>query len=371
MEAEVLIIGGGVMGLAAAHALALRGARPVVLDALPRATERNASNDVSKVFRLAYGDRDDLALFAQRSLGGWRALERATKGPLLLPHGLLLLARGGPSFAAATRACFARLGLRCEVAEGAAIGARWPAWAKAGFAEAVLDPLGGLLRPGAVLRAFEEQALARGARVLRGPRAETLEARGSSWVAHTTEGEVRAPRAIVAAGVRAPLLLPELAPLLRTSRQPEMLFAPSAPGAFEAPGFPVFAAFEDGYYGFPLHEGAVKVADHRKGPLEGPEPSYAPVDRAEEDGVRAWLRRALPPLAEAPLAASRVCHYDNTPDDDPLLGPHPARPGLALAVGFSGHGFKFAPAVGEALAAWALGEETAVPSAWSPARHLP
>lgn len=356
MDARVAIVGGGVMGLSAAWALGLRSVPSVVLDPLPRRTERNASNDESKVFRLAYGPREDYTRLAASALDGWHALEREARRQLLWQHGLLMLARDKASFADATRAVFARLGVDVPLVEGAELEQRWPAFRGGGFSHAVLDPGGGLLDPPAVLEALESEAIAHGARVHRERRVLALEPEPGKLTCVLEQGRVRAERVIVAAGYRAPLLLPELAGVLRCTRQPEFAFAPPEPGDYEPPRLPVFAAFEDGFYGFPMHRGAVKLADHRKGP-EGPwEPSREPPTRAEEEQCRAWLRRAMPGLAGSPLARARLCHYDNTPDDDFLLGPHPLRERCILALGFSGHGFKFAPAVGEALAAWALGE---------------
>ncbi|MCA1814221.1 MAG: FAD-dependent oxidoreductase, partial [Halobacteriales archaeon] len=99
MDVPVAIVGGGVMGLSAAWALGKRGVACAVLDPQPRRTERNASNDESKVFRLAYGERDDYSRLALRALEGWRALGRDAHVPVLHPHGLLMLGRDGGSFA--------------------------------------------------------------------------------------------------------------------------------------------------------------------------------------------------------------------------------------------------------------------------------
>lgn len=358
MDAEVAIVGGGVVGLSAAWALARRGAATVLLDPLPRATERNASNDESKVFRVAYGPREDYARLAQAALRGWRDLERASGRAVLHPHGLVMLARAKASFADASRATFARLGLDAPAVDAAELERRWPAFQGGGFTHAVLDPAGGLLDPPEALAALEEQAVAAGARIVRGEAVVALGADGGRPVcALDGGGRVAAGAVVVAAGYRAPLLLQELAPVLAVSRQPEFFYEPPAARAadYAPPRLPVFAAFEDGFYGFPLHRGAVKVADHRKGPAESWEPSWDPPRPGEAATVRRWVAQAMPGLAAAPLARSRVCHYDNTPDDDFLLGWHPSRERVLLAAGLSGHGFKFGPALGELLADLALG----------------
>lgn len=359
------------MGLSAAWALGKRGIRSVVIDPLPRRTERNGSNDESKVFRVAYRNRADYSRLALQALAGWRRLERDARTRLLLPHGLLALGRDAHSFASESEGLLRAMDREPLRLDGAAIERAHPAFKGAGFDHAVLDRDGGLLDPPAILDAMEAQARANGARILRGQRVVALERKADGWTCALDRGQVVAPRVIVAAGWSASLLLPELAPLLRTTRQPEFAFAPRDPRPFTAPTLPVFAAFEDGYYGFPMHRGAVKVADHRKGPEVAAEPARDPPTRAEEEHLRGGMAGVLPGLADAPLARSRLCFYDNTPDDDFLLGPHPGKEGLLLAVGFSGHGFKFAPAIGEALAD--LVDNRAVSKDWAacnPVRFL-
>jgi len=73
----------------------------------------------------------------------------------------------------------------------------------------------------------------------------------------------------------------------------------------------------------------------------------APGDEAR---LRAFLRESLPALAEAPLASSKTCLYCDTFDGDFFIGRDPDRPGLAVTSGDSGHGFKFAPVLGDVIA---------------------
>jgi sarcosine oxidase len=327
-----------------------------VLDPLPRRTERNASNDESKVFRIAYGDQEYYSRLALRALDGWKRLETQAKRPLLLPHGLLMLGRAPGSFALRSAATLERLGRSPAHLDGPGLERAHPAFAGGGYDHAALDREGGLLDPPAVLETLETEAIARGARIHRDRRVVALEEEQGALACVLEHGRVRAQHVIVAAGHRAPLLLRELGAVLSTTRQPEFLYEPPDPGPVEPSRLPVFAAFEDGFYGFPLHRGAVKVADHRLGRAEEPEPRRDPPTPEEEAVCRAWLGRAMPSLAPAPLARSRLCHYDNTPDADFLVGPHPRRARLLLAVGFSGHGFKFAPAIGEALADLVVGK---------------
>jgi glycine/D-amino acid oxidase-like deaminating enzyme len=85
------------------------------------------------------------------------------------------------------------------------------------------------------------------------------------------------------------------------------------------------------------------------------------VDSAETERVREWLRRTIPEAGDAPLAATDLCMYDLVDDEDFILDHHPADPRIVVGSGFSGHGFKFGPLIGDLLAALACDEEPAVP----------
>lgn len=332
---RVVVLGGGVMGLSAAWALAQRGARVRVLDPLPRDNDRNASNDTSKIFRYAYARDAEMVRLAREALPLWRELERASGTTLLHQTGLVLLG-GENGFADQSARTLLELGERAEVLEGDAA-KRYPF---AGARRVVVDPQGGWLDPPAVLRALEGEIGKLGGEIQRGAPAQSVDP-----AAHDADATV------VCAGPHAPRLLPYLRGRIRVTRQVELYFR--APP--DAPQVPVFAAMEEGFYGFPAMDGLIKVADHRKGPaVMNPDAPRPPATSQEEATAREWLRQRLPFLAEAPLVRSRVCLYDNTADDRFVLGPAPGAPRVVVGAGFSGHGYKFAPRVGEMLAAWAL-----------------
>lgn len=333
---DLLVVGGGLMGLSTAWAAAKRGKRVTLLDPRPLVNEHNASNDESKVFRLAYGAQRGYVTLAKRALLGWRALEDESGRALLHQTGLLMFGPEGGFWQQSARTLL-EMGEDARVVKGPV----------AGFAdvqEAVVDPKGGWLDARACLRALEERAVAHGADVRRGVAATRVRA----GEVETDQGhKLQARAVVVTAGFHAPRLLPALRGRIRVTRQPELFFDPPA----DFPDIPVFAAFEEGFYGFPRNGGAVKVADHRKGPSVADVEHRPPVTPQEVDTARAWLRKRMPALAGRPLARSRVCLYDNTADDHFVLA---RADGVVLGAGFSGHGFKFGPAIGEELLAMAL-----------------
>ena len=128
---------------------------------------------------------------------------------------------------------------------------------------------------------------------------------------------------------------------------------PPRPDLFAPERFPVFGAdiTTTGYYGFPLNrDGIVKIANHGPGLEMSPESPQRAVTSAEEKNLREFLSWAFPVLADAPIVYTRVCMYCETHDGNFWIAPDPEREGLVIAAGDCGHGFKFAPVLGEIIA---------------------
>ena len=137
-----------------------------------------------------------------------------------------------------------------------------------------------------------------------------------------------------------------------TTAQPVIHVGVGPDDRWRAPRFPVWAAdiARTGWYGFPaLSSGAMKIGHHGSGRRVEPDtPRH--VLPAEETRVRAFLGDNLPPLADAPIVHRRLCLYCDTFDGDFWIDHDPERPGLVVAAGDSGHGFKFAPIIGGLIA---------------------
>jgi glycine/D-amino acid oxidase-like deaminating enzyme len=165
--------------------------------------------------------------------------------------------------------------------------------------------------------------------------------------------EVECERAMIASGPWSRKLLPLLADKLTTTRQELVYFepTPARSNAFEPGVFPIFLELESGFYGFPIHHGgAMKVANHHKGAEVDPDSPDDYVGEQFIEGCRAFFAEFIPGLADARVRETRVCIYNNTPDDDFIIDWHPQLDGVLIATGFSGHGFKFGPTIGRIAA---------------------
>jgi glycine/D-amino acid oxidase-like deaminating enzyme len=247
-------------------------------------------------------------------------------------------------------ALLVRRGHRLERLDAAAIPSRFPAYRPGAYVDGYYNPSGGWARAGAVVAKLTREAITAGV-TIREATVERLVDGGA-----LVDGElVDAQLVVVCAGAWVPRLLPELAPCLRAVGQPVFHLRPDEPARFDAARFPVFGAdiSRTGYYGFPLADGVVKIANHGAGIVDPAERVTTP---AQEAALRAMLADSFPALADAPIVFRRLCVYCDTLDEHFWIARDPTRDGVAVATGGSGHAFKFAPVLGELIASLALGE---------------
>jgi len=352
----VLVAGGGILGVTAARAFRARGHEVTLADPGPLPHPLAESTDISKVIRADYGADEDYTALAERALEGWRRWNASWPEPLFHETGVTFLSRapmqpGGFEFE--SHALLSRRGHRLERLDAAAIARRFPAYRPGAYVDGYFNPSGGYARSGAVVAALARQAHAQGV-ALRAAQVERVVDDGA-----IIAGELVGADLIVAcAGSWVPLLVPELAACLRAVGQPVFHLKPPDPSRFEAARFPVFGAdiSRTGYYGFPLNDGVVKIANHGLGVTLAPDAGERVVSPDDERALRTMLADSFPELADAPIVFRRLCVYCDTFDEHFWIARHPERGNLAVATGGSGHAFKFAPELGELIATLALGE---------------
>jgi len=189
----------------------------------------------------------------------------------------------------------------------------------------------------------------------------------------TSRGTVEAERLVVAPGSWAPRLLADLCVPMRVTRQVVYWFRPSGPASYEVGDHPIFIWERPGVhpYGFPVLDGpdaGAKVGLHHHGDEVDPDHLDRVVAQREVDHISEVIRGLVPTMTGTFLRAV-VCLYTTTPDQHFVVGTHPGHPNVVVACGFSGHGFKFVPLVGEILADLALEGTTAHPvGLFDPAR---
>ncbi len=354
------MVGAGVFGVTAAIELARRGHEVTLLDPGPLPHPLAASTDISKVVRLEYGPDELYMALAERARDRWLAWNAAwrSRGGDALYHetGVLMLSRSSMEPGGFEHDSWQLLharGHRPERMDPDTIARRFPAWRDTHFVDGFYHAKGGYAESGRVVEALVREAQAAGMRLLAGRGAIALvERRGHVAGVIDQQGEEhQAAEVLVAAGAWTGKLL-GLGDAIRATGHPVFHLRPRDPSLFVAERFPVFTAdiARTGYYGFPVNrDGVVKIGHHGPGvPIDPDAPrSVSPEQIA---ALRAFLAETFPTLLDADVVYTRLCLYADSQDGDFWIARDPDRSGLTVASGDSGHGFKFAPVLGELIA---------------------
>jgi glycine/D-amino acid oxidase-like deaminating enzyme len=354
---SAIVAGAGVFGATAAVELARRGFDAQLLDPGPVPHPEASSTDVSKAVRMDYGSDDFYTEMASEALDGWRSWDQPGRAPLFREVGILLLSRRGldhGGFEADSFAALRERGIPVERLDRQALGARFPTWSDADYADGYFNPQAGWVDSGEAMRGLIERARTAGVQLRQDVRCSRLLERGSRVTGVVlSDGEaLTADVVIVATGAWTGRLLPHLSGFLWARGQPVVHLRPADPRPFEGRRFPVWCAdiANEGWYGFPLsRNGTIKVGHHGPGRRVA-EDEPLTVSRQERDRAVEFVRRTFPRATGMTVDDSRLCLYCDTWDGDFLIDHDPDRPGLVVASGGSGHGFKFTPLLGGLIA---------------------
>jgi sarcosine oxidase len=357
MVYDVAVVGLGVMGAATAYECAARGARVVAVEQFTPPHAFGSSHGRTRIIREAYFEHPLYVPLVRRAYERWLRLERDAQRPLLVRTGGVMV---GPADGALVRGSL-RSAREHEVAHELIDGERLPdrfagLRAVAGHV-AVFERNAGLLLAEACVAALLDGARAYGAALRSGTRVLGWDAGDGGVSIRTAASTLRARAVVIAAGAWLPELLGEATPPVRIERQVFHWYAARRGAArFTADALPVgIYEYEPARYVATFSDvgDGVKIGIHH----EGEETTPQTIDRtprpADEHAARPLLERFLADAAWA-LRDAAVCMYTNTPDDHFIVDAQPATPRAVIVSACSGHGFKFAPAIGELAADLAL-----------------
>jgi sarcosine oxidase len=354
---DAIVVGLGAHGSATAAELARRGLRVLGLDRFGRGETMGSSGGRSRMIRIAHYETPSYVPLARASWERWRALE-AESGIAILTATPGLYAGPSDHPVVAGSLAAARTGaVDHEILDAAGIRARWPVFTPSDDTVAVVDTEAGVIRADRAIEAHLVVAERLGARLRFGVRVvDWRPAPGGGFEVEAADGGVvGSDRLVLAAGPWATWFVPDLRLPLTVERQPVLWFEPTAgrtPTDLRLADLPIWLWATEGgtFYGFPWDdELGLKVALHHGGAIVDPDTVARTVDAADEAVVRAFVRERMPAV-DGPIRGSTVCLYANAPDDEFVVDVHPAAPGVAFVSACSGHGFKFAPVIGEILA---------------------
>jgi monomeric sarcosine oxidase len=379
---EVIIVGGGTMGLATAWALARRGVISTVVERHVVPHEHGSHGGFTRVIRQAYHEGAHYVGLVREAQAELEALGQRVGEPLLVRTGMLELGPpDDPELEAAIAACRTQ-GVPHEMVDVSTARKRWPFRVPEGW-RVCFTPSGGYLRVAACLAAFETEARAGGAIVRERTGVREVRHGGARPAVVLDTGEtLEADRIVITAGAGLPELLPELLPerLVRLRRVLAWT-RPDPAHELALRRMPVWGVFhpEGFFYGFPHGDEGVrgfKLARHalREQDVDGFDAAVDPltvdrrVHRRDLEPLERFLDEMLP-VARGPWVAHQTCLYTCTPTWDFVLDRDPTDARVVIAGGFSGHGFKFAPTIGRLAAALVIDEQAEPLEPFRIARH--
>ncbi|HEU5295825.1 MAG TPA: N-methyl-L-tryptophan oxidase [Burkholderiaceae bacterium] len=350
---DVAIVGLGAMGSAAALALSRRGADVIGFDRFTPPHTWGSSHGDSRIVREAYFEDPVYVPMVQRAYELWRELEQLSGAALLQPTGGLMVGEPGCVLVDGALRSARQHRLPHELLSADEIRARFPVLNPEPGMVGVWEPRAGVLAPEACVKAQLEQARRHGATLRFGEPVSRWQADDTGIEISTAVARYRARQLIVSAGAWVASLMPGMRLPFRVERQVLHWFEPRADAdAFTPRRCPVHLWQFDGdrfFYGLPDIGAGIKLAFHHRGELTTADTVRREVAPAEVDEVRRAARRFVP-AADGRVLASTVCLYTNTPDEHFWIDRHPEHPDVLVASPCSGHGFKFAPVIGEILA---------------------
>ncbi len=362
---DVVIVGGGTMGTAAGWALARQGARVVVLEQFQHVHAFGSHGGRTRIFRHAYAEGPRYVPWALEADRLWSDLQERTGNPFMHRIGCIDISGPDNDRAHAARASAVQYGIAHEWLTGAEVNARWPIWRVPEDRFACFGPDAGFLDVAVALKSLAREMIDAGGILRKETPVVSWSATDSGVRVETAGDTYVAERLILTAGAWSVHLLAELGIPLEVRRKPVLWFEVDErrEPLIQPDRMPVFINDDEHgeFYGIPRHEvPGVKIGMHSGGDVVDPNT----IDRTVVAGdymptVLPFIERNLHGFTGRVLDSS-MCMYTVSPDEDFVIDRHPQHDRVMFATGFSGHGFKFTPVIGEYLASLSASDHVPV-----------
>lgn len=355
---DFIVVGSGSVGSAAGCYARLAGLSVLMIDSAIPPHEQGSHHGDTRLIRHAYDEGEKYVPLILRAQTLWDALQQHTELPLFQRTGVINVGPERSEFLANMRHSAQRWSIPLESMTASDIAQRWPALRIPDDYEALFEPNAGVLKSENAVATWVKLARDAGCAQLFNCAVSAIHYQDGNIQVDTADGSFTAGRLLVSAGTWVTRLIPSLP----VSPVRKVFGWFQADGRYSADnGFPAFTGeLPDGnqFYGFPATDNALKIGKHNGGqPITAPE-ERTPFGSEAGDGSEcfAFLRQFLPGIGGCLYGAS--CTYDNSPDEDFIIDTLPENPDVMVVTGLSGHGFKFAPVLGEIASLFAQGKSS-------------
>jgi len=364
---RVVVVGAGAFGGWTALFLRRQGARVTLVDSWGPGNSRASSGGETRVIRATYGPRAVYTRMAARALALWK--EHQTRWHRQLYHGIgvLWLVESDEQYEKAALPILRDAQVTFAELQGAEVARRFPQINCEQVRWAILEKDGGYLTARRACAAVLEGFLAEGGEYRQLAVQAPIQPRGGelSTISLSDDSRLTADHFVFACGPWLGALFPDaVGERVKPTRQEVFFFGtPSGDRRFTEEALPVWADHGARFmYGIPGNEWrGFKVADDTRGPVIDPTTESRVPSPAALQIARDYLGYRFPGLKGAPLLESRVCQYEQSPDEHFIIDRHPDAANAWIVGGGSGHGFKHGPAVGELVARLVLSGAAGAP----------
>jgi sarcosine oxidase len=344
------------MGSATVYELARRKKKVLGLEQFTIAHNRGSSHGLSRIIRLAYWESPAYVPLLRRAYVLWGKLEDRCRETLFYKTGSIDAGLPNSDVVLGSQKSCAEHDLKCTPFDAVALRRRYPGYRLEDKMIGIFQSDGGFLLPERCVSNYVIAAQEEGVTIHTGETVTGWEPSPSGVTVNTDVGCYKAQTLVITAGPWTRQLLPEMQDFAIPERQAVLWTRPLIPDHFHVGNFPVFNLEAPGdrskYYGFPIHgwPSGFKIGKYHHRKEQGNlEELHTQVDDEDERVVREGIRRFFPDADGARLALE-TCLFTNTPDEHFILDTLPQARHVAVAAGFSGHGFKFCSVVGEIMA---------------------
>ncbi len=368
---DVIVLGVGSMGSSTCYHLAKKGYKVLGLEQFDIPHELGSHSGQSRIIRKAYGEASDYVPLLERAYENWRTLESETGNQVYYQTGVVYFGKKNDAFLETVKQSSSQYNITVNNLTEKECKQKYPQFELPSNFERLEEPDAGLLTPERSILLFVQQALFNGA-VIR-TREKVLE-----WKRHsgtitlkTIKGTYQTRKLVITAGPWSGKMVADIGSKLKVTRQSVAWVQPKKWDNFALEKFPCWNVINDGYdfYGFPILPVGkfggplgLKLALHFPGgDVTDPDMVNRDIKESDEKVLIQFLNRFLPDGYKNTLEM-KTCLYTNTPDENFIVDYLPGfDKDVAIAAGFSGHGFKFASVIGEIMADLASKGSTELP----------
>lgn len=358
---DCIVLGVGSMGASACYHLAARGQKVLGIEQFDVLHTQGAHSGHTRIIRKAYFEHPDYIPLLQRAYKNWAALEKRTGEKIYYPTGLLYAAPAGDALIEQVKASAKQYAIPLQILSKAECNNRYPPFSIPEGFEIVLEPEAGFLDVGKAITEYARAAQQLGAVIRTGEKVQDWKQEVGAITVQTDKGTYAGKKLVITAGPWSADLVPGIQEKLKITRQVLSWITPASLDHYTTDRFPCWMIVKPGtpgsYYGFPAMKSGevagpagIKLAFHHPGTATTADTIDRRIHPEDLDHLTDFAREYLP-SAGITITDTATCMYSNSPDEHFIIDHLPGtNKQVAIAWGFSGHGFKFVSVVGEVLA---------------------